>query len=169
MNIADFITELYCKIDDALPDDAPQHPQAVLSLSELITIGVLQAMKNVRSTRLLSLAPGQLWRPVSPTARTLPAQPPPGNAILLGRLLPGRTYRAGSGRQLRHRTGPSGSFGPGHPPSGPERQVQSPLDRGRQTRHRPQPVGSHRSLGIAIPQTSMTSGFCPCWPTTTAR
>ena len=47
MNIADFITELYCTIDDALPDDAPQHPQAVLSLGELITIGVLQAMKNV--------------------------------------------------------------------------------------------------------------------------
>ena len=47
MNIADFITELYCTIDDARPDDAPQHPQAVLSLGELITIGVLQAMKNV--------------------------------------------------------------------------------------------------------------------------
>ena len=47
MNIADFITELYCKIDDALPD-APQHPQAVLSISELVAIGVLYAMKNVK-------------------------------------------------------------------------------------------------------------------------
>ena len=46
MNITDFITELYCKIDDALPD-VPQHSQAILSLSELITIGVLQAMKQV--------------------------------------------------------------------------------------------------------------------------
>ena len=46
MNIADFITELYCHIDDALPD-VPQHSQAILSLSELITIGVLQAMKPV--------------------------------------------------------------------------------------------------------------------------
>ena len=46
MNIADFITELYCQIDDALPD-VPQHSQAILSLSELITIGVLQAMKPV--------------------------------------------------------------------------------------------------------------------------
>ena len=42
MNIADFITELYCQIDDALPD-VPQHSQAILSLSELVTIGVLQA------------------------------------------------------------------------------------------------------------------------------
>ena len=37
MNIADFITELYCRIDDALPD-APRHSQAILSLSELVTI-----------------------------------------------------------------------------------------------------------------------------------
>lgn len=47
MNIADFITELYCKIDDALPRMAP-HPQARLSLSELVTIGVLHAIKNVK-------------------------------------------------------------------------------------------------------------------------
>ena len=47
MNIADFITELYCKIDDALPD-FPHHPQAILSISELVTIGVLHAMKNVK-------------------------------------------------------------------------------------------------------------------------
>ena len=46
MNITDFITELFCQIDDALPDMA-RHSQAILSLSELVTIGVLQAMKNV--------------------------------------------------------------------------------------------------------------------------
>ena len=47
MNIADFITELYCKIDDALPD-LPQHPQAILAIGELVTISVLHAMKNVK-------------------------------------------------------------------------------------------------------------------------
>ena len=46
MNIADFITELFCKIDDTLPEGT-HHSQAILSLSELVTIGVLQAMKNV--------------------------------------------------------------------------------------------------------------------------
>ena len=46
MNIADFITGLFCKIDDALPEGA-HHNQAILSLSELVTIGVLQATKNV--------------------------------------------------------------------------------------------------------------------------
>ena len=40
------MTLLYCKIDDALPD-FPQRPQAVLSLSEVVAIGVLHAMKNV--------------------------------------------------------------------------------------------------------------------------
>ena len=47
MNIADFITDLFCRIDDALPDIV-HHNQAILSLSKLVTIGVLQAMKNVR-------------------------------------------------------------------------------------------------------------------------
>ncbi len=46
MNIRHFITELYCKIDDALPR-LPQHPQAVLSLGEVVTIGVLYAMQSV--------------------------------------------------------------------------------------------------------------------------
>ena len=46
MNIADFIIELYCKIDDTLPD-LPQHPQALLSRNEVVTIGVLHAIKNV--------------------------------------------------------------------------------------------------------------------------
>ncbi len=46
MNIADFIAELFCQIDDALPDIA-RHSQAILSLSELVTIGVLRAMKDV--------------------------------------------------------------------------------------------------------------------------
>ncbi len=46
MNIADFITELFRKIDDARPE-ATHHSQAILSISALVTIGVLQAMKNV--------------------------------------------------------------------------------------------------------------------------
>ena len=46
MNIPDFITELYCRIDDALPD-LPHHPQAILSLGEVVTIGALYAVKGV--------------------------------------------------------------------------------------------------------------------------
>ena len=40
------ITELCCKIDDALPP-IPQHGQAILAISELVTVGALQAMKPV--------------------------------------------------------------------------------------------------------------------------
>ena len=46
MNIPDFITELYCRIDDALPR-LPHHSQARLSRSEVITIGTLYAVKGV--------------------------------------------------------------------------------------------------------------------------
>ena len=46
MNIGHFITELYCTIDDTLPQ-LPPHSQAVLSLGEVITIGVLYAIKGV--------------------------------------------------------------------------------------------------------------------------
>ena len=37
MNITNLITELFCKIDDALPN-AAHHSQAILSLGELATI-----------------------------------------------------------------------------------------------------------------------------------
>ena len=46
MNITDLITELFCKTDDALTD-ATHHSQSILSISELVIIGVLQAMKNI--------------------------------------------------------------------------------------------------------------------------
>ena len=102
MNIADFITELYCQIDDALPD-VPQHSQAILSLSELITIGVLQAMKQVTQRAFyhwLKDNYGHLF-PQLPSRtrlnRRLRAQRG------LDRLLPGRAHRPGGGRQLRSR------------------------------------------------------------------
>ena len=47
VNIANFITELFCKVDDAIPD-APRHFQAILSISEVVTIGILYAVKDVR-------------------------------------------------------------------------------------------------------------------------
>ena len=59
MNIADFITNLFCKIDDALPE-VVRHSQAILSISELVTIGVLQAMKNVSQRAFLPLVQRQL-------------------------------------------------------------------------------------------------------------
>ena len=46
MAIVDIITELFCKVDDAMTD-VPQHSQQALSPSELVTIGLLYAIKGV--------------------------------------------------------------------------------------------------------------------------
>jgi hypothetical protein len=46
MTTLDFITELFCRIDDALSDVA-KHPQAVLYPSEVVTMAFLFAIKGV--------------------------------------------------------------------------------------------------------------------------
>ena len=46
MTTIDFITELFCQIDDAMRD-VPKHPQASLYPSELVTLGMLFAIKGV--------------------------------------------------------------------------------------------------------------------------
>jgi hypothetical protein len=46
MTTIDFITELYCRIDDKM-QKIPNHPQGSLSPSELVTIGMLFAIKGV--------------------------------------------------------------------------------------------------------------------------
>lgn len=46
MTTIDFITELFCRIDDVLTD-VPKHAQAVLCPSEVVTIAFLLAIKGV--------------------------------------------------------------------------------------------------------------------------
>lgn len=46
MTAEDFITELFCKVDD-LMRDVPKHPQASLWPSEVVTLGLLHAIKGV--------------------------------------------------------------------------------------------------------------------------
>jgi hypothetical protein len=46
MTTIDFITELFCQIDDAMRG-VPKHPQASLYPSELVTVGMLFAIKGV--------------------------------------------------------------------------------------------------------------------------
>lgn len=48
MTTVDFITELFCKVDDQM-NHVPKHPLALLWPSELITIGLLHAIKGVGS------------------------------------------------------------------------------------------------------------------------
>src|SRR3990170_7879810 len=46
MTTIDFITILFCKVDDAMRE-VPKHPQAHLYPSELVTLGLLFALKGV--------------------------------------------------------------------------------------------------------------------------
>lgn len=46
MTTVDFITELFCRIADVM-DDIPKHPQAKLYPSEIVTLGILFALKGV--------------------------------------------------------------------------------------------------------------------------
>lgn len=46
MTTQDFITELFCKVDDEM-SHVPKHPQASLWPSEVVTLGLLHAIKGV--------------------------------------------------------------------------------------------------------------------------
>ncbi|HVF09399.1 MAG TPA: hypothetical protein VNA16_01275 [Abditibacteriaceae bacterium] len=48
MTTQDFITELFCRVDDVMPHDhqVPKHSQANLYPSELVTLGLLYALKG---------------------------------------------------------------------------------------------------------------------------
>lgn len=48
MTTHEFTTELFCRVDDAMTDQQ-KHPQAVLHPSELVTLGLLFALKGVGS------------------------------------------------------------------------------------------------------------------------
>jgi hypothetical protein len=45
MTTIDFITALFCRVDDRMRD-VPKHAQALLYPSELVTIGILYALKG---------------------------------------------------------------------------------------------------------------------------
>lgn len=45
MTTVDFITELFCRVDDAMKD-VPKHPQAALYPSEVVTLALLLAFKG---------------------------------------------------------------------------------------------------------------------------
>lgn len=48
MTTEDFIIELFCRVDEAMPE-AKKHPQAKLQPSEVVTLGLLFALKGVGS------------------------------------------------------------------------------------------------------------------------
>ena len=145
MNIADFIIELYCKIDDTLPD-LPQHPEALLSRNEVVTIGVLHAIKNVSRRAFYSWLQDNY-------GHFFPKLPE--RTRLFRRL---ETQACWTGYFLAQPTilGVANSYGIelGHPVRSGRNlhqmggQDQSSLDCGWQALHRHQPTGPDRRLGL---------------------
>ena len=101
VNIVNSITELYCRIDDALPD-VPQHSQAVLSISEAVTIGIFHAVKNVSRRRFRRLETQACWTGYFLAQPTILGvdDPPPADSIELG-------HPVRSGRNI-HQVGKKG-------------------------------------------------------------
>lgn len=64
MNTENFITELFCRIDDHLKD-VRKHPQASLSPSEVVTLACLFVLKG-RSTRAFYRWLAENWRDAFP-------------------------------------------------------------------------------------------------------
>jgi len=71
MTTIDFITDLFCRIDDRMKA-LPKHPQAMLWPSEVVTLGGVARPQGGRQPRFLSLADAGLPTVVSSPARTDP-------------------------------------------------------------------------------------------------
>jgi hypothetical protein len=64
MSTQDFIIELFCRVDDTLPT-RPKHSQASLYPSEVVTLGILFALKGV-GNRAFYRWLARDWRPLFP-------------------------------------------------------------------------------------------------------
>lgn len=79
MSTSDFITELFCRVDDAM-HDVEKHRQASLHPGEVVTLGLLFAIKGVGNRAfykscLLQMDQQQLSWGVPHPAGTHPAVP----------------------------------------------------------------------------------------------
>ena len=70
MATLDFITALFCQVDDHLPA-IPKHPEAHLWPSEIVTLGLLHALKGVGNRAFYRW----LTREVAPQLTVVPAPP----------------------------------------------------------------------------------------------
>jgi hypothetical protein len=136
----DFITALFCQVDDHL-SGLPKHPEAHLWPSEVVTLGLLHALKGV-GNRLLSLVDARLSGAVSPPPRAHPALSPLPDPSGLDAGFLGRPDHARRHRRVWHRVDPSDARRPHAPADWPQRPLESSVDCRRQTLSAAQSVGS---------------------------
>ena len=73
VNSTDFSTELFCQVDDAIAD-ATRHSQAILSVSEVATIGILYVTLSKASASALAIPGARTTTAAgSPNCRNAPA------------------------------------------------------------------------------------------------
>ena len=143
----DFITALFCQVDEQLPG-LPKHPEAHLWPSEVVTLGLLHALKGVGNRALLSLADARLSAVVPPPPRAHPALSPLQDPSGLDAGLLGRPDRARRHRHLWHRVDPPHARRPQPAADRPQRPLQSSLDCRGQTLSAAQSVGVDRGVGV---------------------
>ncbi len=96
MSTVDFITELFCYVDEHMPT-TPKHVQAKLHPSEIVTLALLFALKGVGPRAFAPLAGAGLSSVVSQTAPSDALVPLVRDPSYLGRPLLGRAYPVGRG------------------------------------------------------------------------
>lgn len=147
MAIVDFITELFCRVDDAMKD-VPHHSQQALSPSELVTIGLLYAIKGVGCRyfyRWLSANYRDMFPSLPSRTRLLS---PPSHTQSVDGALSCRTGCNGHHRHLRHRTSSSHPGGQKRQSDRQEGAFQPQMDSWRQALHRAGQCRTDRRLGL---------------------
>ena len=93
MTTEEFIIELFGRVDDEL-QTVPKHTQARLWPSEVVTLGLLFALKGV-GNRAFYRWLDRDWRPLFPRAPSDPALPAVPDPLGLDGPLPGRSHPLG--------------------------------------------------------------------------
>ena len=147
MTTIDFITALFYEVDEQL-HAMPKHPEAHLWPGEVVTLGLLHALKGVGNRAFYRWLTRD-YRPLFPRlperTRLFRLLHPSGlDAGFLGR--PDRARRH---RHLRHRVDPSDARRPGRPHQIGRKGLSDPsLDCRRETLSAAQSVGINRGMGV---------------------
>jgi len=102
----EFITALFYEVDEQLRA-LPKHPEAHLWPSEVVTLGLLHALKGVGNRPFQSLVDARLSAGISAASRAHPALSSPQDPSGLDAGVLGRSDRAWGHRHLGHRADPS--------------------------------------------------------------
>jgi len=159
MSTQDFITELFCRVDDAM-HDIPKHNQASLYPSEVVTLALLFAIKGVGNRAFYRWAKRDCL-PLFPALpertrlfRLFAAHQGWSNHFMAQ--LHGTAHRAGSGRYLRDRALAPMEVRENTQPNRAQRLFQPQMDSGRQALYAPQQVG------VGIGCAGCRLGLCHC-------